>query len=137
VHSKIFRLNASSAVPLYVQLVEQVKHAIEICALMPGSQLPGIRTLAQELVISPTTVVKAYSELEHEGVIDLRHGAGAFVIDQERRPRQASRLQAAKEQVHELVGKLRQRGLTEAEIRRMFEAELNSGPQIAAEEIRR
>ena len=103
---------------------------------MPGSQLPGIRTLAQELVISPTTVVKAYSELEHEGVIDLRHGAGAFVIDQERRPRQASRLQAAKEQVHEVVGKLRQRGLTEAEIRRIFEAELNSVRQLAEEERR-
>lgn len=136
-NSKLFRLNPTSAVPLYVQLVEQIKHAIEICALIPGSQLPGIRTLAQELIISPTTVVKAYSELEHEGVIDIRHGAGAFVVDQERKPRQASRLQAAKEQVHELVGKLRQRGLTEDEIRRIFEAELNSVRQIAEEEIRR
>ena len=109
-----FRLNPSSGAPLYVQLVEQIKHAIETCALMPGDQLPGIRTLAQQLVVSPTTIVKAYSELEHEGVIELRQGAGAFVTDQERRPNQAVRLQAAKEQVHGLVSKLRGRGLTEA-----------------------
>lgn len=121
------RLNPSSGAPLYVQLVEQIKHAIETCAVMPGDQLPGIRTLAQQLVVSPTTIVKAYSELEHEGVIELRQGAGAFVSDQERKPNQAARLQAAKEQVHGLVSKLRAGGLTEAEIRRLFEAEMAEG----------
>lgn len=130
-------MNPSSGVPLYVQLVEQIKHAIETCALMPGSQLPGIRTLAQQLVVSPTTIVKAYTELEHEGVIELRQGAGAFVTDQERQLNQAGRLQAAKEQVHELVRKLRVRGLTEAEIRRLFEAELMSAMDTGAERVHR
>jgi DNA-binding transcriptional regulator YhcF (GntR family) len=46
-------------------------------ALRPGEQLPGIRPLAEELVINPNTVAKVYRELEHEGVIELRHGAGA------------------------------------------------------------
>jgi GntR family transcriptional regulator len=133
VNPKFIRLNPSSAAPLYLQLVEQIKHAIETCALMPGTQLPGIRTLAQQLVVSPTTVVKAYSELEHEGVIELRQGAGAFVIDQERTPKQASRVQAGKEQVHDLVGRLRSRGFTEAEIRRLFEAELTSVFEDAVE----
>ena len=59
--------------------MEQVKHAIETGAIRPGEQLPGIRPLAEELVINPNTVAKAYRELEHEGVIELRHGAGAFV----------------------------------------------------------
>lgn len=104
---------------------------------MPGSQLAGIRTLAQQLVVSPTTVVKAYAELEHEGVIELRQGAGAFVIDQERRPNQVGHLKAAKEQVHELVLKLRSRGLTEAEIRRLFEAELGSYSDTGAEGVHR
>lgn len=130
-------MNPSSGVPLYVQLVEQIKHAIETCALMPGSQLPGIRTLAQQLVVSPTTIVKAYTELEHEGVIELRQGAGAFVTDQERRPNQAGRLQAAKEQVHEVVRKLRLRGLTKGEIRRLFEAELASTIETGAEGLHR
>ena len=75
----IFRPNAASGVPIYLQLMEQVKHGIETGALRPGEQLPGIRPLAEELVINPNTVAKAYRELEHEGVIELRQGAGAFV----------------------------------------------------------
>src|SRR6187402_291687 len=75
----LFRPNPSSGVPIYLQLMEQVKHAIETGALRPVEQLPGIRPLAEELVINPNTVAKAYRELEHEGVIELRHGAGAFV----------------------------------------------------------
>src|SRR5437762_12464223 len=75
----IFRPNPSLGVPIYLQLMEQVKHAVETGALRAGEQLPGIRPLAEELVINPNTVAKAYRELEHEGVIELRHGAGAFV----------------------------------------------------------
>ena len=77
------RLNPSSGIPIYLQLMEQVKHAIESCLVMPGEQLPGIRTLAQQLVISPNTVVKAYTELDRNGVIELRQGVGAFVADEE------------------------------------------------------
>src|ERR671914_728159 len=66
------RPNPNSGVPIYLQLMEQVKHAIETGALRPGEQLPGMRRLAEELVINPNTVAKAYRELEHEGVIDLR-----------------------------------------------------------------
>ena len=90
----LFRPNPSSGVPIYLQLMEQVKHAIETGALRPGEQLPGIRPLAEELVINPNTVAKAYRELEHEGVIELRHGAGAFVSGNARREeadRQAAR----------------------------------------------
>src|SRR5450755_4172486 len=75
----LFRPNPASGVPIYLQLMGQVKHAIETGALRPGEQLPGIRPLSEELVINPNTVAKAYRELEHEGVIELRHGAGAFV----------------------------------------------------------
>src|SRR4030081_2534332 len=74
-----FRLNATSGVPLYVQLMEQVKHAVETGALRPGDQLPTIRALAQELVMNSNTVVRAYRELEHEGVVELRHGLGVFI----------------------------------------------------------
>src|SRR5205807_655609 len=73
----LFRPNPSLGVPIYLQLMEQVKHAVETGALRPGEQLPGIRPLAEELVINPNTVAKAYRELEHEGIIELRHGAGA------------------------------------------------------------
>ena len=75
----LFRPNPSSGVPVYLQLMEQIKHAIETGALRAGDQLPGIRPLAEQLVINPNTVAKVYRELELEGVIELRHGAGAFV----------------------------------------------------------
>jgi len=120
----IFRPNPSSGVPIYLQLMEQVKHAIETGALRPGEQLPGIRPLAEELVINPNTVAKAYRELEHEGVIELRHGAGAFVSTNARPKKTTDKLRAAQTIVAAAIERLRERGVTEDEIRRLFEAEL-------------
>src|SRR5438874_417598 len=60
----LFRPNPSLGVPIYLQLMEQVKHAVETGALRPGEQLPGIRPLAEELVINPNTVAKAYRGLD-------------------------------------------------------------------------
>jgi GntR family transcriptional regulator len=120
----LFRPNPSLAVPIYLQLMEQVKHAIETGALRPGEQLPGIRPLAEELVINPNTVAKAYRELEHEGVIELRHGAGAFVSGSARARKVADKLRTAQPLVATAVERLRARGLTDEEIRRLFEAEL-------------
>ena len=120
----LFRPNPSLGVPIYLQLMEQVKHAIETGALRPGEQLPGIRPLAEELVINPNTVAKAYRELEHEGVVELRHGAGAFVSAQVRDRKTSDRLRGAQPIIAGTVEKLRARGLTDEEIRRLFEAEL-------------
>jgi len=120
----LFRPNPSSGVPIYLQLMEQVKHAIETGALRPGEQLPGIRPLAEELVINPNTVAKAYRELEHEGVIELRHGAGAFVAGTVRARKATDTHRAGQAIVSAAVERLRARGLTDEEIRRLFEAEL-------------
>jgi len=120
----LFRTNPSSGVPIYLQLMEQVKHAIETGALRPGDQLPGIRPLAEELVMNPNTVAKAYRELEHEGVIELRHGAGAFVSGQARPRKVTDAIRAGQAIVSTAVEKLRARGVSDDEIRRLFEAEL-------------
>ena len=123
--SGLFRPNPASGVPIYLQLMERVKHAVETGALRPGEQLPGIRPLAEELVINPNTVAKAYRELEHEGVIELRHGAGAFVTANARaRKGTTDRLRAAQGVVAAAVERLRARDVTDDEIRRLFEAEL-------------
>ena len=119
----LLRPNPSSGVPIYLQLMEQVKHGIETGALRTGDQLPGIRPLAEELVINPNTVAKAYRELAHEGVIELRHGAGAFVSGSAGK-KPAERLRAAQSVVAAAVLKLRSRGCSEEEMRRLFEAEL-------------
>jgi len=120
----LFRPNPSLGVPIYLQLMEQVKHAVETGALRPGEQLPGIRPLAEELVINPNTVAKAYRELEHEGVIELRHGAGAFVSANAPAKKVTDSLRAGKTIVASAVERLRARGLSDDEIRRLFEAEL-------------
>lgn len=123
----LLKPNPSSGVPIYLQLMEQVKHAIETGAVRPGEQLPGIRPLAEELVINPNTVAKAYRELEHEGVIELRQGAGAFVSDKAPTRKDADKLRAGQAAVAAVVEKLRARGVTDEEIRRLFEAELSRG----------
>ena len=121
----LLKPNPSSGVPIYLQIMEQVKHAIETGALRPGEQLPGIRPLAEELVVNPNTVAKAYRELEHEGVVELRQGAGAFVSDKAPTKKDADRLRAAQAIVTAAIDKLRSRGVTDDEIRRLFEAELS------------
>src|SRR2546422_10372302 len=120
----LFRPNPSLGVPIYLQLMEQVKHAVETGALRPGEQLPGIRPLAEELVINPNTVAKAYRELEHEGVIELRHGAGAFVSANAPAKKVTDKVRAGQAVVSAAIEKLRARGVTDEEIRRLFEAEL-------------
>jgi GntR family transcriptional regulator len=107
-----------------LQLIEQVKHAVETGALRPGEQLPGIRPLAEELVINPNTVAKAYRELEHEGIIELRKGAGAFVAANAGKLGQAEKLRGARTVVAGAVKQLRARGVTDEEIRRLYEAAL-------------
>src|SRR5260221_13282416 len=119
-----FRTNASSGVPLYVQLMEQVKHAVEIGALRPGDQLPTIRALAQELIMNSNTVVRAYRELEHEGIVELRHGLGAFISSSV--SARGKVMRQAQNIVQSAVERLRSLGVTEQEIRRLFESELSA-----------
>ena len=118
-----FRVSPSSGVPLYLQLMEQVKHAIETGALRSGDQLPTIRALAQELVMNSNTVVRAYRELEHEGIVELRHGLGAFISSSVSAKGKVMR--QAQTIVESAVERLHCLGITEPEIRRLFESELS------------
>src|SRR5215475_2376500 len=111
----LFRTNPSSGVPIYPQLMEQVKHSVETGALRPGEQLPGIRPLAEELVINPNTVARAYRDLEHEGVIELRHGAGAFVAGNARPKKDTDKHRAGQAIVAAAIDRLRGRGLADEE----------------------
>jgi GntR family transcriptional regulator len=118
----IFRLNPSAGTPLYVQLMEQIKHAVETGALREGDQLPTIRKAAEDLVMNPNTVVRAYRELEHEGIVELRHGAGAFI--KESAGGRARIVRKAQAIVQSTLERLAPLGLTEEELRRVFENEL-------------
>jgi GntR family transcriptional regulator len=102
--------------------MEQVKHAVETGALREGDQLPTIRKVAEDLVMNPNTVVRAYRELEYEGVIALKHGSGAFIKGSTEG--RASLIRKAQAVVGSAVERLLLMGLTEEEIRRAFENEL-------------
>ena len=74
-----FRLDPASGVPTYLQLVQQVEHALRLGYLKPGDQLPKVRDVVAALVINPNTVLKAYKELETKGLAVGRPGQGTFI----------------------------------------------------------
>ena len=75
-----FHLETQSGVAPYLQIVQQVKQALRLDMLHVGDQLPTVREAVEKLVINPNTVLKAYRELEHEGLIASRPGQGTFVV---------------------------------------------------------
>jgi GntR family transcriptional regulator len=75
----MFRVDGESGVPIYRQLVQQVRREVMLGRLRPGDRLPSLHEVVEALAINPNTVVKAYSELEHEGVVIRRQGVGTFV----------------------------------------------------------
>ncbi|SCG77751.1 GntR family transcriptional regulator [Micromonospora inositola] len=74
-----FHVDRSSSVPAYAQLVRQVREGLRIGTLQPGDQLPTVRSVVTSCTVNPTTVLKAYRELELSGLVEARQGAGTFV----------------------------------------------------------
>ncbi len=74
-----FHLDSRSGVPTYLQLVQQVRHAVQLGILRPGDQLPTVKEVVASLTINPNTVLKAYGALEGEGIVEGRRGQGTFV----------------------------------------------------------
>jgi len=75
-----FRLEGHSRTPAYVQLAQQVRHALRLGVLKRGDQLPTVKEVVEKLLLSPNTVLKAYRELEHDGLLSSRQGKGTFVV---------------------------------------------------------
>ena len=76
-----FRLDPRSGVSTYLQLVHQVRHALRLGMLQPGDQLPTVKEVVGTLAINPNTVLKAYRELEHDGLAEGRPGVGTFITN--------------------------------------------------------
>jgi GntR family transcriptional regulator len=77
-----FHLESRSGVPTYLQLVQQVRQAVRLGILCPGDQLPTVKEVVSSLAINPNTVLRAYRELDLEGVVEGRRGVGTFVREQ-------------------------------------------------------
>ena len=118
------RINFTSGVPIYQQLMGQIKHAVETGAVRAGEQLPTIRKVAEELAMNPNTVARAYRELEHQGVIEVRRGSGAY-IREPRTSSKASSIRRSSELLRPAIEAAMALGLTEPELRRVFESELS------------
>jgi GntR family transcriptional regulator len=119
----LIQVDPSSPVPLYGQLLEQVRLALASGVLRPGDRLPGIRELAEHAAINPMTVVRAYNQLIHEGILVGRRGQGTFVAEDGGR-REISlkeRRKIARKWVEELLAKTYQLGLEGAELARLIE----------------
>ena len=74
-----YRIDRRSGVTPYMQIVQQTRHAMRLGLLVPGDKLPTAREVVATTAVNPNTVLKAYRELEHEGLVDSRAGVGAFV----------------------------------------------------------
>jgi GntR family transcriptional regulator len=120
----MFRFDTGSGVPIYRQLVQQVRRDVMLGRLRPGDQLPSVSELVSALSVNPNTVVKAFSELEHQGLVVRRQGVGTFVAPA---PPVASMLVAPKllGSLTRWVERAREEGLSAEQIRMLVELALD------------
>jgi GntR family transcriptional regulator len=116
-----FFLDSRSGTSPYLQLVEQVRRALRLNTLRVGDQLPTIKEVVGTIAINPNTVLKAYRQLENEGLIQTRPGIGTFVVQSLASPR-ADRLPGLGSELLAWIEKAREAGLDEESIIAVFEA---------------
>ena len=100
------RIDTSDGIPIYLQIVDQIKRSVALGRLKPEDSLPSVRQLALDLTINPNTVARAYLELEHEGVIYKRQGQGTFVSSQA--------IEASRRERNRMVASLFEKAIVEA-----------------------
>jgi GntR family transcriptional regulator len=115
-----FRVDTRSGVAPYLQLVQQVRHAVRLGWLRDGDQLPTVKEVAAQVAINPNTVLKAYRELEHEGLASGRRGIGTFVTASSPPSSIAAQGPLRRELVR-WFAKARRAGLDDDSIRALFE----------------
>ena len=112
-----FRLDLTSGVPVYRQIIDQVHAARAAGAARPGDQLPTVRQLAVDLAINPNTVMRAYRELELTGVLETQQGTGTFLTDTKAEQSRAERDKQLDRLVAEFVARAGREGFTVKELR--------------------
>jgi GntR family transcriptional regulator len=119
-----FRLDPRSGVSTYLQIVHQVRHAVRLGILHPGDQLPTVKDVVGSLAINPHTVLKAYHELEHDGLVEGRPGLGTFVRDTVSGPPPGSHA-ALRRSLDRWLRSAFQAGLDAEDVRALFETSLH------------
>ena len=117
-------LDPRSPTPLYAQIAGQLRVAIAAGELRAGDSLPSVRNLAGRLRVNPATVVQAYRDLEAEGFVEMRQGAGTFVREVVPERRASERTRQATSLVRQLVAEAGRLGLTSRELLQAIAQEL-------------
>ena len=117
-------LNLEDGVPLYRQIVNQIRYMVASGTLRPGDEMPSIRSMALRLKVTPNTVVKAYDELQAAGIIEKRHGAGTFVTDMRMPIARRERRRIIEERIDALLAEAHQLGYAEDELLEAFRRRL-------------
>ena len=118
------QINPHSGVPVYRQVMDQVKYYVASGTLRPGDVLPSIRELAQALSVNPTTIVKAYNELRHEDVVEMRHGKGVFVAESAGHMTETEMRRALRRLARQLAVEAVQMGAQPELVRQLVEEEM-------------
>jgi GntR family transcriptional regulator len=121
VEALFISIDPSSGLPIYLQIAQQIKTAVAMGRLQPEEPLPSVRQLAVELAVNPNTVARAYLDLEIEGVIYKRQGAGTFVSGQGVRVSKGERRRVLNELLEKALVEGVNLGLSERELREAFE----------------
>jgi len=119
------QISPGSGTPIYTQIVEQVGQAIAKGRLVPGEKLPAVRKLAEDLVVNPNTVAKAFQQLEQRGLVTTRVGSGTFVAESRLRRADDGEVKAVADRIDHLIGQCIHLGLDGPAIRRLLEDRLN------------
>src|SRR3954471_8031866 len=114
-------ISTADGVPIYQQIVNQIKYLVSSGRLTAGEELPPIRTLAEKLVINPNTVARAYRELEAVGIVEKRRTAGTYVSDQGSPLARRERLKILTERIDALLAEARQMDVSFEELMRLAE----------------
>lgn len=125
------KIDPSSHVPIYLQIVGEVRAAIGAGVFQPGEMLPSLRVLAADLRVNPNTVQRAYDELEREGVVVPRRGVGLFVADRDTRSARGEAEKAVLAAFRQGVQLGQEAGLPPERIRAVFDQALDQARQKA------
>jgi GntR family transcriptional regulator len=114
-------ISAADGVPIYLQIVNQVKYLVASGRLQAGDELPPIRVLADRLIVNPNTVARAYRELEAAGMVEKRRTAGTYVTDQRSPLARRERLRILTERIDALLAEARQMDIPFEDITKLVE----------------
>ena len=123
-----FQMDMASGVPVYRQLMDQIRHYVASGVLSGGDQLPSIRELARVLAVNPATVVRAFNELAHEGVVEIQQGRGVFVAKAMPKWPSARRRERLSTLASQLAIEARQMGAGDDEVREAVRRALEQFP---------